>query len=119
MIIESSSDALRLSGPNHHIVGANINRDQGLALHQNFKRDAIAQVDRARVQPFKAAPQSMKSYGRMVRIGFQKEQRFAIHFTHLGMAPQKTSGSAVYRSVNSNDQLKAASAPFAARHRAR
>ena len=56
MIIEVSSDALRLSGPVHHIVGANINRDQGLTFDQHFKRDAIAEVDRNRMQPFKAAP---------------------------------------------------------------
>jgi len=61
MIIEVSSDALRLSGPVHHIVGAKINRDQGLTFDQHFKRDAVAQVDRYRMKSLKAAPQSMKS----------------------------------------------------------
>ena len=34
-----------LSGPVHHIVGADVDRDQRLAFNQNFKRDAITQVN--------------------------------------------------------------------------
>lgn len=56
MIIEISFDALRLSGPIHHIAGTDIDGNQGLAFDQNLKRDASDQVDRNRMQPFKAAP---------------------------------------------------------------
>jgi hypothetical protein len=48
--------APRLLGPIHHVVGTDIDGNQGLAFNQNFKCDAIAQVDRNRMQPFKAAP---------------------------------------------------------------
>lgn len=71
MIIEMSSDALRPSGPIHHIVGTDIDGNQRLAFNQNLKRDASAQVDRNRMQPLKAATQGTKSQGWMVRIGFQ------------------------------------------------
>ncbi len=45
-----------LSGLVHHVVGADVDGDQGLAFNQDFKRDAMAQIDRNRMQPFKAAP---------------------------------------------------------------
>ena len=43
-----------LSGPVHHIVGADVDRDQCLAFNQNVKCDPITQVDRNGMQSLKA-----------------------------------------------------------------
>ena len=42
------------SGPKYHIVGTDVDRDQRLAFNQNFKRDAITQVDGNGMQSLKA-----------------------------------------------------------------
>ncbi len=84
-----------MSGPVHHIVGADVDRNELLVFNQQLKRDAIDQVDGDRMQSLQATPQWMQSQGRMVWIGFQQEQGFAVGLPHVGMAPNKTSGSAV------------------------
>lgn len=45
MSIQMSSDAQILSGLGHHVVGADVDADQGLAFNQNVKRDSIAQIN--------------------------------------------------------------------------
>jgi hypothetical protein len=84
-----------MSGPVHHIVGADVDRNELLAFNQQLKRDAIAKVDGDRMQSLQATPQWMQSQRRMVWIGFQQEQGFAVGLPHVGMASQKPRGSAV------------------------
>jgi hypothetical protein len=50
-----------MSGPVHHIVGADVDWDQRLAFDQKFKRDAITQVDGNGMQPLKAPSKCMKA----------------------------------------------------------
>lgn len=47
------------------------------------------------MQPFKPTSWGMKAQGGMVRIGFQQQQSFAAGLSPVGMAPKKTSVSAV------------------------
>ena len=84
-----------MSGPVHHIVGADVDRNELLVFNQQLKRDAIAKVDGDRMHSLQATPQWMQSQRRMVWIGFQQEQGFAVGLPHVGMASQKPRGSAV------------------------
>jgi hypothetical protein len=84
-----------MSGPLHQIVGADVDRNELLVFNQQLKRDAIDQVDGDRMQSLQAAPQRMQTQRRMVWVGFQQEQGFPVGLSHVGMAPNKTSGSAV------------------------